>query len=293
MVQRQLSSETPLLPLRAAGASDRGRVRVRNEDAFALCDPPNPTALAQLGRLFILADGVGGQTAGAVASQLAVAAISARYYDLTAPARGEEEALSERHPVQHLDGTLPGLEAPLRHIRLAFATAHARLHEDMAAHREHRGMATTCVAAIVKGNQLALAHVGDSRAYLIRSTLASSPLVTRLTADHSMAAELLRLEALSLEQAQHSPSRHILTRVLGGEKQNDPGPDLTTCRLQSGDRVVLCCDGLWDMVSEEHLALVAQNTAPDVACRELIQRANKAGGKDNISVIILSFGPET
>ena len=197
MVQRQLSSATPLLPLHAAGASDRGRVRVRNEDAFGLCDPPNPTALAQLGRLFILADGVGGQTAGAVASQLAVAAISARYYDLTAPARGVEEAPPEHHPVQHLDGPLPGLDAPLRHIRLAFAAAHARLREDMNTHREHRGMATTCVAAIVKGNQLALAHVGDSRAYL----LPAQGHLRRLTVDDGLLGRLVENQMMSEEDA--------------------------------------------------------------------------------------------
>jgi len=150
-------------------------------------------------------------------------------------------------------------------------------------------MITTCIAAVVKGAHLLIAHVGDSRAYLIRPLSASPPTITRLTTDHSMVTELARAGVISPEQMHSSPSRHIILRALGGREQNSPNPDITTCVVQAGDTILLCCDGLWSMLTEEQIALVVGQMPPEVACAELIRLANEAGGEDNISAVVLSF----
>ncbi len=154
---------------------------------------------------------------------------------------------------------------------------------------EYSGMATTCVAALVKGAHLLIAHIGDSRAYLLQPSSEPLPTLTRLTTDHSMVMELARVGAISPEQMQNSPYRHIILRALGGTTKDNPCPDIMTCMVQAGDRLILCCDGLWSMLTEQQIALVASRNTPQAACDEFIRLANEAGGEDNISVVVLSF----
>ena len=104
-----------------------------------------------------------------------------------------------------------------------------------------------------------------------------------------MVTELARAGVISPEQMHSSPSRHIILRALGGREQNSPNPDITTCVVQAGDAVLLCCDGLWSMLPEEQIAWVVRSYTPQVACAELIRLANEAGGEDNISAVVLSF----
>ena len=174
-------------------------------------------------------------------------------------------------------------------IQQAFFAAHTRIRELANLKREYAGMATTCIAAVVKGTQLLIAHAGDSRAYLIHTSSEALPTITRLTTDHSMVTELARAGIISPEQMQNSPSRHIVLRALGGSQQDRTGPDVTTCVMQAGDHLLLCCDGLWSMLTEERMARVVSRNAPQAACNELIRLANEAGGEDNISAVVLSF----
>ncbi len=156
-------------------------------------------------------------------------------------------------------------------------------------YKEYAGMLTTCIAAVVKGNHILIGHVDDSRAYLLRSSSASRPSITCLTTDHSKVAELVRAGIILSEQMQSSPSRHMILRALGENKQDTSYPDMTTCLVQPGDRLVLCCDGLWSMLTEEQIAMVVSSNIPQGACAGLIRLANEAGGEDNMSAVVLSF----
>jgi serine/threonine protein phosphatase PrpC len=285
-MQQQSTAKGTSLRVIAAGRSDIGCVRAHNEDTIALCEPEDHTLLAQWGRLYVLADGAGGHAAGEVASRTAVETISTVYYQpMVSP-----EAIPVRSAVKHLNGPLEDVALPATRIEYAFLMAHARLQELSALRPEYVGMATTCLAAIVKGPHILLAHAGDSRVYLVRPGTASAPAITCLTDDHSMAAEFMRHGILSSEQARQSASRHTVLRLLGGGiQQPPPSPDLLTCIAQPGDRLLLCCDGLWSMVSEEQIAQVVSRHTPQEACDKLIWLANEAGGEDNISAVVLAF----
>ena len=288
MHQQKSSARGSGLQVIAAGCSDVGRVREQNEDAIGLCEAGEQILLSQWGQLYLLADGAGGHAAGEVASRTAVETIATVYYQQTASQPPETIAQS-RSLVKHLNGPLEDVALPASSINYAFLTAHARLQELSALKPEYTGMATTCLAAIVKEAHILLAHVGDSRAYLVRPRAGSAPAITCLTDDHSMAAEFMRRGIISFEQARQSPSRHRVLRLLGGNAQQTPFPDLTTCLVQPGDRLLLCCDGLWSMLSEEQIAQVVCSNTPQEACDMLIRLANEAGGEDNISAVVLAF----
>ncbi len=271
------------------GRSDTGRVREQNEDAIALCEPPGKALLATLGRLYLLADGAGGHAAGEVASKTAVETIASTYYEQMASAASPRQTFHARNEASHLHGPLPDLDLPLRRIQHTFFAAHTRIRELATRQEQYRGMATTCVAAVVKGTHLLIAHIGDSRAYLIQSSSKAPPTLTRLTVDHSMVTALAQAGVIAPEQVHTSPSRHIILRALGGNRQDNPDPDITTCKIQAGDYLVLCCDGLWSMLTEEQMATVVSKNSPQAACDRLVGLANEAGGEDNISVVVLSF----
>ncbi len=289
MYQPSASSGLPALHVIAAGCSDIGRVRTQNEDAIALCEPPDQTLLDQLGRLYLLADGAGGHAAGEVASRVAVETIAAAYYDLAVSSDLEQENVQLQQSVQAPYNVPDTLALPYRHIKQSFLAAHAGIRKLALLRPEYAGMVTTCIAAVIKGNELLIAHVGDSRAYLIRPSPVSVPAITRLTTDHSMVTELARAGIIPPEHVPSSPSRHILLRALGEDKALEPEIDITTCIVQAKDYLVLCCDGLWSTLSQEQIAAVVLRDTPEHACQELIRLANEAGGEDNISAVVLSF----
>lgn len=217
---QQPSAKGTGLRVIAAGRSDIGCVRERNEDTIALCEPEDQTLLSLWGRLYVLADGAGGHAAGEVASRSAVETIGAMYYQQTPSA----EAVQPRGAIKHLNGPLEDIALPASRIEQAFLTAHTRLQELSALKPQYAGMATTALTAIVKETHILLAHVGDSRAYLIRPRAGSAADIHCLTDDHSMAAELMRRGIISCEQARQSTSRHTLLRLLGGSTQQAPAP---------------------------------------------------------------------
>jgi PPM family protein phosphatase len=245
-MQQRFSLEAPPLRVIAAGRTHTGRVRERNEDAIARCVPADQLLSAQLGWLYLLADGAGGHAAGEVASRVAIETVATTYYSPWA--RTQQAAESTFQPggkVSHLDGEPAALTASIMQIQRAFFAAHSRIRQIASRKQEYADMLTTCLAAVVKDNHLLIAHVGDSRAYLLRPSSASASSIRPLTQDHSLVSVLARAGMLSPEEEMGtSLARHTILRALGGEELEKACPDLTTCHVQPGDRLLLCCDGL-------------------------------------------------
>ena len=224
-----------------ASRTDTGRQRNANEDAF-FARPP----------LFAVADGMGGAQAGEVASRLAAES-------LEAVGRGEE--------------------SPEAYLRAIARTANARIHRVAQADESRSGMGTTLTAALVEDDEVGLAHVGDSRAYLFRDGE-----LKLLTSDHSLVEELRRQGRLTDEQAEDHPQRSIITRALGPERDVDI--DTMTFQARPGDTYLLCSDGLTTMVREERITeVLAESESLDAAVQRLVDEANEAGGRDNITVV--------
>jgi serine/threonine protein phosphatase PrpC len=204
------------LGVSAAGRSDTGCVRERNEDAIAHYKPADQLLSEQFGRLYLLADGVGGYAGGEIASRLAVETIAAAYYSASKPAQQTAESICQPgEEVSHLATQPVALAAPIRQLLRAFVAAHTRIREVARLKREYAGMLTTCLAAVIKGNHLLIGHVGDSRAYLVRTSSASGPAITRLTAYPSLMTVLVKSGVMAPEEMDASPARHTLLRVLG------------------------------------------------------------------------------
>jgi protein phosphatase len=234
--------------LRAAALSDVGRRRSANEDRYALA--------ADLG-LYLVADGMGGHTAGQVASELAAqAAVGALRALLDAPA-----SLAEK-------------------LRYAVAAANREIFATARAKPELAGMGTTLVALLAGESRIALAHVGDSRAYLIRGGR-----IRQLTDDHSLVAELVRRREISARAARGHPHRHVLTRAIGVRRSVEA--DLAELTPAPQDTFVLCSDGLTGHLGDEEIA-EAVLASPDLeaACERLVALANARGGEDNVTVVL-------
>jgi PPM family protein phosphatase len=222
--------------------TDTGRQRRGNEDS-SLARPP----------LFVVADGMGGAQAGEVASQIAVDVFENRFPEAGSP----EERLAG------------GVQE-----------ANRQIYQRSRAEHERAGMGTTLTAAYLDDAHVAIAHVGDSRAYLFRDGN-----LTRLTQDHSLVDELLRRGKLTEEQAAEHPQRSIITRALGPEPEVEV--DRFTYSVRAGDIVLLCSDGLTSMISEQRIAdVLRSNESLERAADQLIDEANAAGGRDNITVVL-------
>jgi PPM family protein phosphatase len=223
--------------------TDTGRQRRANEDSLLARSP-----------LFVVADGMGGAQAGEVASRIAVESFQPGLQDDAEP----EHALA----------------------RLA-RSANARIHELSHANVEQAGMGTTLTAVYVGAEEVAIAHVGDSRAYCLRDSE-----LLRLTDDHSLVDELMRQGRLTPEEAVEHPQRSVITRALGPE--GDVEVDTRSFGARAGDVYLLCSDGLTTMLAEEEiLALLLANRDLHDAGEALIAAANEAGGRDNITVVLL------
>ena len=222
--------------------SDTGRQRRANEDAYYVRAP-----------VFVVADGMGGAQAGEVASRLA-----AESFDRELPEGSPEDVL-----------------------RQAFEQANRKIHEHAASDESHAGMGTPLTAAIVDSEkeEVAIGHVGDSRAYRLRDGK-----LERLTQDHSLVEELRRKGQLTDQQAEEHPQRSIITRALGPEPEVEP--DVHTEQARSGDVYLVCSDGLTTMLGEDRIgSLLGSASTLEAAVRALIQEANRAGGRDNITAV--------
>lgn len=235
----------------AAGATHVGRVRRTNEDAFRVAPERG---------IFLVADGMGGHAAGEIASALAA------------------EALTDAF----IDGDATPTEAALRR---AFADAHRRLVACCAEDPATRGMGTTLtVAALDERGSLRIGHIGDSRLYHLHGGQ-----LRQLTRDHTWVQQELDAGRLSAAESRSHPLSHILTRVLSEDEPSDP--DVTSTTVHRGDLILLCSDGLHNLVDGQSLLdiLMAEQPAADIAER-LVANANRRGGTDNITVVVVQIG---
>jgi serine/threonine protein phosphatase PrpC len=226
--------------------SDLGLQRQGNEDNYFVRSP-----------LFVVADGMGGAQSGEVASEMAVEVFDAGLQDSESPA----------------DGLVRLIE-----------TANQRIFERSRAESQRAGMGTTVTAAYVGEDLVTVAHVGDSRCYLVRDGE-----LTRLTDDHSLVGDLVRLGKLTEEQAESHPQRSVITRALGPEPNVQV--DVRDFPAKAGDLFLVCSDGLTSMVREDKLKpLLLEHKGPlDQLGRDLIAAANAAGGRDNITVVLFTL----
>jgi PPM family protein phosphatase len=239
--------------LRVAQHTDAGRSREQNEDSFGRLETAANSAGVDL---FVVADGMGGHVAGEVASRVAVETILTAFGQSSS-----EDDLAAR-------------------LRVAVARANAEVYIMGITDLRLAGMGTTVVAAAVSDAGLTLANVGDSRAYLLREGA-----LTQLTRDHSWVERAVEDGVLTPAQARDHPDRHVIYRSLGAEPEVQV--DTFEYALAPADRVLLCSDGLTDVVGDELLAELAAGDDPDDAARRLIEAANDAGGPDNITITLI------
>ena len=240
-------------PIEREALTDVGRARERNEDSYYAGE-----------HVFAVADGLGGHNAGDVASRLAVEPLAA--FD-----RAVEET-----PDDHI------AEALERAVDAANRAVYQRAQNDA----KVRGMGTTLTAVAISNGSAHLAHVGDSRCYLVRAGE-----ITQLSSDHTLVAKMVEEGKLTPEQAETHPQRSILTRALGAEPEIDV--DTLELQLAPGDRLILCSDGLSSVIGDDQiLATLADAKGLKEACKRLIDAANARGGPDNITVVVIEVTPE-
>ena len=257
------------------GRTDVGKTREHNEDAFVVADLSTDNATLQpevrkhvlgpKGTMFMVADGMGGAAAGEIASAMAVEVVLGEL-------RAKWIAVESNDP-----------ELFVHSLKKATASANQQIHSFAAAHAEYRGMGTTATVAGLLGDTLYVAQVGDSRAYIIRQGVAR-----QITKDQSLMQKLIEAGELTEEEAAQSERRNIILQALGPESVIKI--DLTHQQVRRGDVLVLCSDGLSGQMTKDEIARVI-NDEPDLvaACKRLIDRANEAGGPDNITVIAARF----
>jgi protein phosphatase len=246
-----------MMTINSSAHTDPGRRRDHNEDAFWTPGPDWPSAedARHKGRLYVVADGMGGHQAGEVAAGIATDVIPNRYY---------------------ADPSVDRAAALLHAIEAANAEVFRAAQE----RPDQEKMGTTVVAVVVHQDRLIIAHAGDSRAYLVRDGR-----LQRLTKDHSWVEERRQAGDLTAEEAASHPLRNVVTRSLGHDGEIEPTVRIGS--LEPGDRLLLCSDGLWEPVEERTIAGILANQLPARATRSLIEAANEVGGPDNIAAVVV------
>ncbi len=245
----------------ASVQTDKGCVREINEDSGRMVRPADPALLASKGTLVVVADGMGGHSAGEVASQMAADIVSRLYYETRAE---------------------PGAA-----LKRAVEEANRQIHGAAAEDAEKHGMGTTCTALALCGGHAYAAHVGDSRLYMLRGKQ-----LYQLSEDHSAVNEMVKLGIITKEQARTHEDKNVILRALG----TTPEVEVSTLEpfaVREGDRYLLCSDGLHDLVLEDEIASVLSESEDTHAAGErLIAMAKERGGHDNITVGIIAIMPE-
>lgn len=250
--------------LNVAQRSDVGRQRQVNEDSMVSLIPEDPQVMAKKGALFVVADGLGGHTAGDVASEMAVNTVKDAYY------------------ADENDEVSASLLQAMKRANLAIYQANQSKNPSP---EKNKMMGTTCVAAVLIADTVYVANVGDSRAYIVREDQ-----VIQLSQDHSMVAEQIRAGLLTPDQAREHPQRNLIYRCFG--EKADVEVDLFSEAVQEGDLLVLCTDGLSNLVSDEELQEIVQRFGPQESVYHLVERANEHGGPDNITAIVVRVSLE-
>src|SRR5205085_6035608 len=244
----------------ASVQTDVGRVREINEDSGRFSRPSDPATVATKGVLLIVADGMGGHSAGEVASQMAVELVPRLYYGSPSPAPAA--------------------------LREAVEEANRQIHAASLADESKHGMGTTCTALAVAGGEAFAAHVGDSRLYMMRGGK-----VYQMTEDHSAVMEMVKLGLITMDEARTHEDKNVILRALG----TAPDVEVSTLepfRARAGDKYLLCSDGLYDLVKDEEIERELE-AAEDIhaAGERLIAMAKARGGHDNITVGIVELVP--
>jgi len=268
------SAPQPMSPIkiRLFGRTDVGRVREHNEDNFLVADLTRRTkslfeedriqTIGERGTVMAVCDGMGGAAAGEVASELAVNILYEKLIDGDTPSNRDDLA---------------------RRLVRAVEAAGLRIYSEAKLDRHHRGMGTTATVAALMDGWLFLAQVGDSRGYILRKEK-----LVQVTRDQSLVNQLIEAGQLTEEEAENFEHNNIILQALG--TADTVQVDLTFVELRRGDTLLLCSDGLSGMVrSEEIRESLVSNPDPPEACRVLIEKANAAGGHDNVTCIIATF----
>ncbi len=242
--------------LRAVVLSDVGCVRTNNEDAARFVRPATLTVRATKGFLAIVADGMGGHAAGEVASQLAVETVAKTYYQ-------REESAEES-------------------LFLALTKANRAIWQTASRNSRQRGMGTTCTAISICDGHLFLAHVGDSRAYLLKNGQ-----LLQLSTDHTYVQSLVEQGVISVAEAEKHPERNVLTRAMGTHNKVEIDVIALPQAFQDEDRLLLCTDGLYDYLNSDEIAQLLMISALNEAARGLVELAKQRGGHDNITVLLV------
>ena len=253
------SPAPPAFALAGAMLSHAGCVRTVNEDTVAYLLPDAGSAAGRRGSLALVADGMGGHAAGAIASQLAVETVYRLYYEL--------------------DGPIPEV------LSKSFAAANEAIWQRSQSDPACAGMGTTCTAMAIRDNRVYLAHIGDSRAYVLRGGQ-----LYQISRDHSLVAELVRNGTLTQDAAERSPQRNVILRALGTKPLAEPAIWDEGLPLEDGDVLILCSDGLSDLVDDDTMCSIIAGQSHYEACQALIDAALAAGGHDNISVGLFVVG---
>jgi PPM family protein phosphatase len=270
------------LSVRSFGLTDPGRVRDTNEDHFLIAQLTKAMRIQQTslrepaarfsderGYLFLVADGMGGAKAGELASALAVAAV-------------EHFTLNTFKWFFESNG--PDAQKVLAELQTALRQADADIAEAAERNPALEGMGTTLTLAYHLDAELCVVHVGDSRAYVFRDDT-----LHQLTHDHTLVADMVRRGEVAPEDASQHRFRHVITNVVGG-RERGVHVEAHALDLQAGDRLILCSDGLTEMMTDDRLAeLLRANSDPEAACAALVAEANANGGRDNVTVIVALF----
>ena len=245
------------MKIESSSLSHIGQVRQKNEDATGFSKPSGRKEREEKGTIFVVADGMGGHRGGEIASKLAVDTIIATYYTSTS---GD----------------------PCEALGAAFKKANKIILEKAVGDAELFGMGTTCTTMVVIDSNAYFAHVGDSRAYLLRSGK-----LEQITEDHSLVGEMVRSGILSNEDAQHHPKRNVITRSLGTHEELETDFPSSPFKMLAGDVYLLCSDGLTSLVPDEEVAEILASGSTKDMCAALVDLANDKGGKDNITVQVM------
>lgn len=235
--------------------SDTGKIRTNNEDSFLELDLENSNFD---GLLLVVADGMGGHNAGEVASKTVVNSI-------------ENYFKSEDHNLES-DTT--------SYLKISIENANQEVLKASTENEELKGMGSTCTALLLSKDQTFIAHVGDSRAFLVREKR-----IKQLTKDHTLAEQMLESGMITEEEVKNSPQRNMLIKAIGISKDVEV-ETYDPFKFESGDSFLLCSDGLTEYIDDDEICSIINVHDPEKACKLLVNIANKRGGRDNITVQI-------
>ena len=272
----------PPLSVRSFGLTDAGKVRATNQDQFLVAVllkalQVEHTNLPQRkvrqspdrSHLFVVADGMGGHAGGEQASAMAIDSVETFIL-------GTFKWFAELKE--------PGQDQVLADFQMALSEANARVLAEARDWPELRGMGTTLTLAYSLNDVLFVAHVGDTRCYLCRQAI-----LYRLTHDHTLVEEMVRSGIVPIEDADKHHLRHVITNAVGGSSAN-LRVEVHKLQLEDSDRVLLCSDGLTGMLTDDEInKILHTEVEPEEACRQLVARANEAGGRDNITAVVADF----